>query len=412
LNLKRIPNDYYLRMLGFSRAELEKGVVRWLEATPPEWLSVDEKAISELRKHGFCTPFEKEYIRRDGSSIPVLIAGTMFPGDRGEILAFVLDITERKRAEEALAESEHRFRLALRNAPVSVSAQDRDLRFTWAYNQRTARPEEILEKLDADIFVPEEAARLVVIKKRVLEENIEVHEKMWFDRPSGRMFLDVCFEPIRDEAGRAIGVGTATIDLTQMKIAEETLRESEEKYRHLIEHAPSAIYEIDFVRQRFISVNEGACKMLGYSEAELMAMSPMDILDGESRGIFLDRVRKAQAGELLADYIEYKAKRKDGSDIWGILHPRFRYSNGQIVGAFVIAHDITERKQEEHRIRRYNRILDGINRIFSIVVQEKTEEELGNECLSVALEVTGSQFGFVNLMKDDGLLHDIAISEV
>ena len=56
--------------------------------------------------------------------------------------------------------------------------------------------------------------------------------------------------------------------------------------------------------------------------------------------------------------------------------------------------------------------LEGINRIFSIVVQDKTEEELGNECLSVALEVTGSQLGFVNLVGDDGLLHDIVISDM
>ena len=56
-------NDYYLRILGFSREELEAGVVRWLEATPPEWLPADEKAITELREHGFCTPYEKEYIR-------------------------------------------------------------------------------------------------------------------------------------------------------------------------------------------------------------------------------------------------------------------------------------------------------------------------------------------------------------
>ena len=74
--------------------------------------------------------------------------------------------------------------------------------------------------------------------------------------------------------------------------------------------------------------------------------------------------------------------------------------------------DITERKQEEQRIRRYNHILEGINRIFSNVVQAKTEEELGNACLSVALEVTGSGIGFVNLVGADGLLHDIAISEM
>ena len=74
--------------------------------------------------------------------------------------------------------------------------------------------------------------------------------------------------------------------------------------------------------------------------------------------------------------------------------------------------DITERKQEEQKIRRYNQILEGTNRIFSNVVQAKTEEELGNACLSVALELTGSLIGFVGLVGEDGLLHDIAISDM
>lgn len=61
---------------------------------------------------------------------------------------------------------------------------------------------------------------------------------------------------------------------------------------------------------------------------------------------------------------------------------------------------------------RHNRILEGINRVFSIVVQDKTGEDLGNECLAVALEVIDSQIGFVNLVGDDGLLHDVAISDM
>jgi PAS domain S-box-containing protein len=130
---------------------------------------------------------------------------------------------ERARVEQVLRESEQRFRLALRNAPVSVAVQDRDLRFVWAYNQRTAEGGEIVGRLDADIFTPAEAARLSATKRRVLEENVEVREQMWLDRPGGRMFLDVCFEPIRDEAGKVVGVGTATVDLTPMKMAEREL---------------------------------------------------------------------------------------------------------------------------------------------------------------------------------------------
>ncbi len=98
-----------------------------------------------------------------------------FPTPDG-VSVFYKDVSAQVKAEEALRESEQRFRLALRNAPVSVAAQDRDLRYIWAYNQRTARPEEIIGHLDDEIFTPEEAAHIDGIKRRVLDEDIEVRE--------------------------------------------------------------------------------------------------------------------------------------------------------------------------------------------------------------------------------------------
>ncbi len=144
--------------------------------------------------------------------------------------------------------------------------------------------------------------------------------------------------------------------------AGEALRESEEKHRLLIEHAPTAIYEIDFIENRFKTVNDGACSMLGYTEAELLAMSPMEIIAREYQEIFLDRIRKAQAGETPAKYIEYKGVRKGGSEMWGILYNRFKYSEGKIVGAFVVAHDITERKKAEQALAERTAKLEEINK--------------------------------------------------
>jgi PAS domain S-box-containing protein len=99
-------NDYYLRLIGFTRDEFEQGKVDWRAITPPEWRAVDERALAELRAAGTCTPFEKEYLRRDGTRVSVLIADAVLPGPQEEIASFVLDITERKRTEEALRESE------------------------------------------------------------------------------------------------------------------------------------------------------------------------------------------------------------------------------------------------------------------------------------------------------------------
>jgi PAS domain S-box-containing protein len=95
-------NDYYLHMLGYTREEFEQGKVNWRTLTPPEWLHTDEHALEELRSRGKCTPYEKEYIRKDGTRVAVLISDAMLPGPQEQIAAFILDITERKRGEDAL----------------------------------------------------------------------------------------------------------------------------------------------------------------------------------------------------------------------------------------------------------------------------------------------------------------------
>ncbi len=103
-------NDYYLNMLGFTREEFEQGLVDWRALTPPEWLPADENAISEMYEKGTCTPYEKEYQLRDGSRISVLLTDALLPGPEEQIVAFALDITDRKRADEALRERENQYR--------------------------------------------------------------------------------------------------------------------------------------------------------------------------------------------------------------------------------------------------------------------------------------------------------------
>jgi PAS domain S-box-containing protein len=105
-------NEAFLHMVGYSRDDLVSGGLRWTAMTPAEWNYTHERAAVELRATGSHKPFEKEYFRKDGSRVPVLLGGATFDerGDQG--VSFVLDLTERKRAEENLRESERRYREA------------------------------------------------------------------------------------------------------------------------------------------------------------------------------------------------------------------------------------------------------------------------------------------------------------
>jgi PAS domain S-box-containing protein len=105
-------NEAFLRMIGYSRDDLVSGDLRWTALTPDEWKYTHEQGMVEIRAFGSHAPFEKEYFRKDGSRVPVLLGGAILDerGDQG--VSFVLDLTERKRAEVELRESERRYREA------------------------------------------------------------------------------------------------------------------------------------------------------------------------------------------------------------------------------------------------------------------------------------------------------------
>jgi PAS domain S-box-containing protein len=99
-------NDAFLRLVGYDREELGTGRVSWREITPETWRVADERALAELAATGSCAPFEKEYVCKDGSRVPVLVGAALFKSWRDEGVAFVLDLSERKRAEAALHQAQ------------------------------------------------------------------------------------------------------------------------------------------------------------------------------------------------------------------------------------------------------------------------------------------------------------------
>src|SRR6267378_1926834 len=105
-----------------TRDDVTSGRLQWTELTPPESQAVSERAVAQLRASGTCEIFEKEYFRSDGSRVPVLVAATVIGDARSETLAFVLDLTERKRAEEE-RERLRQERSGTRRAPPTSSTE-------------------------------------------------------------------------------------------------------------------------------------------------------------------------------------------------------------------------------------------------------------------------------------------------
>ncbi len=103
-------NDAFLQLVGYTRAELELGLVRWTELTAPEWRAVTDRGVEELRSVGVATPYEKEYCRKDGTRVPVLVGLAILDGS--QTIGFMVDLSAQKRAEAALGRTEEQLRQA------------------------------------------------------------------------------------------------------------------------------------------------------------------------------------------------------------------------------------------------------------------------------------------------------------
>jgi PAS domain S-box-containing protein len=99
-------NDEFLRIIGYTRDDLEAGTVRWDTMTPPEYAAVDQAHIAEAAERGSCTPYEKEYVRKDGSRVPIMCGYTLLEGSSDQYIAFIQDLTALKKSEEALRQAE------------------------------------------------------------------------------------------------------------------------------------------------------------------------------------------------------------------------------------------------------------------------------------------------------------------
>ncbi len=151
-------NDEVLRMLGYTRADLDEGRLRWDELTPPEWKDLTAELVATLRRAGVVAAIEKEYFRKDGTRVAVLVGSASLEGDQQ--ITFVLDISRQRRTAEALARTERVFRAIVQTSPDALSLLTREGVFLYASPAAAAvggRPGESLIGRDVhELIQPED----------------------------------------------------------------------------------------------------------------------------------------------------------------------------------------------------------------------------------------------------------------
>jgi PAS domain S-box-containing protein len=358
-------NDAFLDIVGYDYEDLAAGRIRWTDLTPPEWRDRDTRLIQEHKVTGTLPPFEKEYFRKDGSRVPVLIGVATFEEGGNQGVAFVLDLTERKRAEEALRESEAKFRDYAETASDWFWEIGQDYKFTLltenAFGSHAAdRIGTACWDHALDLETEPEKWRLV---RATLDSRKPFRDFVYrgLGGNGSPMHVRASGKPVFDANGEFRGYRGTGTDVTAIMRAQEALRESERSARSAFDGIAGLVSilapngEVEAANRQFLEYF-GSLEWVKNWETN-------DAVHPEDLPRVAELFKRAIASGVPFQH-ELRLRRFDGEYRWfenrGV---PIRDDAGRIVRWYVLLTDIEDRTQALARLEQMQSDFAHMNRV-------------------------------------------------